>query len=158
MRRKANTAIYKSKKLNTNPEFFIRVFQNRLHRTPNEYIEEKIKTGSKIDDIRYLFNVVAAEISLQNSCKHFDFDYFYSRRRYYNKGNPQNAPTKISTRPKNAGKLWSKEEEQLLIKMYESTTTKQEMCDRFERTERGLAARLVRLGIIEEREVFYKRK
>ena len=157
MRRKANTAIYKSKKLNTNPEFFIRVFQNRLHRTPNEYIEEKIKTGSKIDDIRYLFNVVAAEISLQNSCKYFDFDYFYNRSNKQIK-TPQSNFHKSATRPQNAGTKWSAEDEQLLVKMYNNGATKREMCDRFKRTETGLAARLVRLGIIEERKVFYKRK
>ena len=143
---------------NNDVEFFVKVFQNRLHRTPDEYIDEKLATGSKLDAVKYLFDIQAAAISQSNNCGYFDFDYFYSRRNYCNKGNPQNAPTKISTRPKNAGKLWSKEEEQLLIKMYQSTATKQEMCDRFGRTERGLAARLVRLGIIEEREIFYKRK
>ena len=154
MRYKASKSSYQ----NNGVDFFVKAFQNRLHRTPYEYIDEKIATGSKIDDIRYLFNVVSAEISLQNSCEYFDFDYFYSRRNYYHKGNPHNAPTKISNRPKNAGKLWSKEDERLLIKMYESGAAKRAMSDRFGRTENGLAARLVRLGIIEGREVFYNRK
>lgn len=56
--------------------------------------------------------------------------------------------------PKNAGAKWTEEEEQLLVKMYNSGATKKEMCDRFKRTENGLAARLVRLGVISERDIF----
>ena len=142
---------------NNGVDFFSKVFQNRLHRTPNEYIEEKIKTGSKIDDIRYLFNVVAAEISLQNSCKYFDFDYFYNRSNKQIK-TPQSNFHKSATRPQNAGAKWSAEDEQLLVKMYNNGATKREMCDRFKRTETGLAARLVHLGIIKDRDVFRNRK
>ena len=60
--------------------------------------------------------------------------------------------------PKNAGAKWSAEEEQLLVKMYNSGATKREMCDRFKRTETGLAARLVHLGVISDRDVFRSRK
>ena len=63
---------------NTNPHFFITAFKQRLDCTPCEYINAKLKTGSKIDDVQYLFNIIAAEISTQNNCKFFDFDYFYS--------------------------------------------------------------------------------
>ena len=37
----------KNKTQNTSPAFFVKAFQNRLHRTPNEYIDEKLATGSK---------------------------------------------------------------------------------------------------------------
>ena len=60
--------------------------------------------------------------------------------------------------PENAGKAWTMEEEQLLIKMYNSGVSKKEMCDAFKRTEVALAARLVHLGIIESRDVFRGRK
>lgn len=140
---------------NTNPQFFITAFQKRLGRTPNEYINEKLKTGSDFDAIKYLFNIVAAEISNQNNCKFFDFDYFY-------KSNTSPQPKAYgfhkTKRPENAGKAWTVEEEQLLIKMYNSGASKKEMCDAFKRTEVALAARLARLGTIESRDAFRGRK
>lgn len=132
---------------------FIKAFQERLHRTPDEYIDEKLATGSKFADIRYLFNIVAAQISQQNNCRFFDFDYFYNRSNKQIK-TPQSNSHKSVTRPQNAGKLWTAEEEQLLIKLYNSGATKAEMCERFGRTENGLAARLVRLGIIKDQDIF----
>ena len=60
--------------------------------------------------------------------------------------------------PKNAGAKWSAEEEQLLVKMYKNGATKKEMRGTFSRTENALAARLVHLGIIKDRDVFRSRK
>lgn len=137
---------------NNNPNFFVEAFKKRLGRTPDEYINEKINTGSQIDAIKYLFNVVAAEISNQNNCNFFDFDHFY------NNNVPHTASDRVVKRPENAGKAWSAEEEQLLIKMYNNNSTKKEMCDTFKRTENGLAARLVHLGIIKDRDEFRGRK
>ena len=147
----------KSMKTNKAPQekdikIFIMAFERRLGRNPFEYINEKIKNGSQINDIKYLFDVISAEISIQNKCKSIDFDYFYKTDK----------PCKVAQNPKkekleNSGKYWTTEEEQLLIKMYNSNATKKEMCDTFKRTENGLAARLVHLGIIDNREVFRNR-
>ena len=126
-------------------------FKKRLGRTPNDYINEKIKTGSQLDAVKYLFNIVAAEISNQNNCKFFDFDYFYKSN---TSPQPRAYNFQKTKRPENAGKAWTVEEEQLLIKMYNSGVSKKEMCDAFKRTEVALAARLVHLGIIENRDVF----
>lgn len=82
---------------NNNPNFFVEAFKKRLGRTPTEYINEKIKTGSQIDAIKYLFNVVAAEISNQNNCNFFDFDHFY------NNNVPHTASDRVVKRPENAG-------------------------------------------------------
>ena len=142
---------------NLNPQFFVDAFKKRLNRTPSEYINEKIKTGSRLDDIKYLFNVVAAEISNQNNCKFFDFDYFYKPNITNNPQTKSNHFQKVK-RPENAGKYWTTEEEQLLIEMYNTNTSKKEMCDIFKRTEVALAARLVHLGIIDNRDVFIGRK
>jgi hypothetical protein len=60
--------------------------------------------------------------------------------------------------PENAGKAWCAEEEQLLIEMYKSNASKKEMCYTLKRTESSLAARLVRLGITENRDMFRYRK
>ena len=59
--------------------------------------------------------------------------------------------------PANAGKPWSKEDEALLIDLYSSGTTKKDICNTLQRTVTGIAARLVRLGIIDNRETFRDR-
>ncbi len=133
-------------------------FKERLGRTPYEYIYKKIDTGSQIDDIRYLFNIIAAEISQKNNCRYFAFDYFYRDITTEYKPITKSLNSHTTKRPENAGKFWSADEEQLLVKMYNNNATKKEMCDAFKRTENGLAARLVKLGVIEDREVFRKRK
>ena len=77
---------------------------------------------------------------------------------FLNNPQPKATYSKKVDRPENAGKGWTTEEEQQLIKMYNNGYSKKEMCDTFKRTEVALAARLVRLGIIENRDVFRGRK
>lgn len=60
--------------------------------------------------------------------------------------------------PANAGKPWTKEDEDLLVSLYRSSTPKREICRALQRTESGVAARLVHLGVIEDREIFRRRK
>ena len=59
--------------------------------------------------------------------------------------------------PANAGKPWVKEDEDLLISLYRSGAPKREICKTMQRTESGVAARLVRLGIIDNRDIFRDR-
>ena len=59
--------------------------------------------------------------------------------------------------PANAGKPWAKEDEDLLVKLYHSGAAKKDICKTLQRTEAGVAARLVHLAIIENREVFRDR-
>lgn len=56
--------------------------------------------------------------------------------------------------PANAGKPWTKEDEELLVSLYHSGTLKRDICKTLQRTETGVAARLVHLGIIENRDTF----
>lgn len=56
--------------------------------------------------------------------------------------------------PVNAGKPWTKEDEDLLIHLYRSNTPKKDICQALQRTETGVAARLVHLGVIENRDIF----
>ena len=60
--------------------------------------------------------------------------------------------------PENAGKPWSKEDEKLLIELYHSGASKRDICNTLKRTSTGIAARLVRLGAIENRDIFRNRK
>ena len=60
--------------------------------------------------------------------------------------------------PANAGKPWTKEDEDLLVSLYRSSTPKREICKTLQRTESGVAARLVHLGIIDNRDIFRDKK
>jgi hypothetical protein len=60
--------------------------------------------------------------------------------------------------PANAGKPWTKEDEDLLVSLYRSGTPKREICKALQRTESGVAARLVHLGIIDNRDIFRDKK
>lgn len=57
--------------------------------------------------------------------------------------------------PENAGKPWSQEDDAVLCRMYDTGSTKKEMCAHFKRSEGGIAARLIHLGKIAEQEQFY---
>ena len=145
-----NSKSYKSAFSKNSADSFIIVFKKSLGRSPQEYIEGKIKAGSDIESVKYLFNILAAEISNKNKCRFYDFDYFYNQTSIRPM---KREPSRYNT-PTNAGKLWTKDEEQLLIKMYHENAAKKEMCEKFKRTEVALAARLVKLGAIKEREDF----
>lgn len=60
--------------------------------------------------------------------------------------------------PANAGKPWSKEDEALLVDLYRSDAPKKDICKALQRTESGVAARFVHLGIINNRDIFRDRK
>jgi hypothetical protein len=60
--------------------------------------------------------------------------------------------------PANTGKPWAKEDEDLLVSLYHSGTSKKDICNTLQRSETGVAARLVHLGVIENRDVFRRRK
>ena len=60
--------------------------------------------------------------------------------------------------PANAGKPWTKEDEDLLVSLYRSGTPKRDICKTMQRTESGVAARLVRLGEIDERDIFRQKR
>ena len=60
--------------------------------------------------------------------------------------------------PENAGKRWSEEDDQMLCKMFDAEVSKKDICKTFKRTQTGIAARLVRLGKINDRDEFKNRK
>lgn len=60
--------------------------------------------------------------------------------------------------PANTGKPWTKEDEGLLVQLYQSGVAKKDICKTLQRTTTGIAARLVRLGIIDSRDTFRDRK
>ena len=60
--------------------------------------------------------------------------------------------------PENAGKPWTKEDEAVLCRMFDAGSTKRDMCRYFKRTPGALAARLVQLGKIAQRDEFASHK
>ena len=66
--------------------------------------------------------------------------------------------TNAKCMPANAGKAWSKQDDDLLTNLYQSGTSKKDICGILQRTEAGIAARLVRLRLIDKRDVFRSRK
>ncbi|MBO7231084.1 MAG: hypothetical protein J6V20_06740 [Bacteroidaceae bacterium] len=60
--------------------------------------------------------------------------------------------------PANAGKPWTKEDEDLLVHLYQSGTAKKDICRSLQRTATGIAARLVHLGVIDNRDIFRNKK
>ena len=66
-------------------------------------------------------------------------------------GQPQKS-SKLS--PENAGKPWIKEDEEILIRMFEQGYTRKDICNYFKRSPGAIASRLVKLGKINERDEF----
>jgi hypothetical protein len=79
-------------------------------------------------------------------------------RALYTVLNSLDAKKRTKNLPANVGKPWTKEDEDLLISLYHSGTPKRDICKTLQRTESGVAARLVHLGIIENRDIFRDKK
>lgn len=56
--------------------------------------------------------------------------------------------------PENAGKPWTENDEQTLCQMFDAGNTKKELCTYFKRSQGAIAARLVRMGKIQDRDEF----
>lgn len=50
--------------------------------------------------------------------------------------------------PENAGKLWTDEDDENLVRMFDSGAARKDICDHFKRTSGAITSRLVRLGKI----------
>ena len=58
--------------------------------------------------------------------------------------------------PENAGKPWTTEDDAMLCRMYDTGSSKKELCAYFKRSAGGIAARLVRVGKITARDELKK--
>ena len=65
--------------ISSSPYVFEDAFCKRLNQTPRDWLETKIAAGSRIEDIKYLFEISAAEIARQNNCVPQPFDRYYSQ-------------------------------------------------------------------------------
>ena len=60
--------------------------------------------------------------------------------------------------PENAGKPWTKDDDEELCRIFDDGLDWEFICDHFKRTPGGIASRLVRLGKLKERDEFWKRQ
>ena len=67
-----------------------------------------------------------------------------------------NAPNENTKKApaENAGKPWTAEDDEILCRMFDTGCSTQDMCNHFQRSSGGIAARLVRIGKINSRDEF----
>ena len=65
-----------------------------------------------------------------------------------------NAPNENTKKApaENAGKPWTSEDDEILCRMFDTGCSTQDMCNHFQRSKGGIAARLVRIGKINSRD------
>lgn len=69
----------KKSSISRNPIVFETAFQKKLGQTPVDYLIGKIRGGSSISSIEYLFDILSAEIAMQNHCVCNGFAYYHSK-------------------------------------------------------------------------------
>ena len=72
----------KSKKTKTppvskNPKVFEDAFEKSLGQHPADYLIEKLRGGSSVSSIEYLFDILSADIAMKNNCTCKGFDYYH---------------------------------------------------------------------------------
>ena len=82
-----------------NVKTFDFAFQQRMGQDPTSYVACKLKSGSDLGAIRYLFDIVAAEIELKSKCKSPGFDYYYAKAMGYPPAMPVEKTPAIPTSP-----------------------------------------------------------
>ena len=58
---------------------FESAFKNRMGQDPTSYVAGKLASGSDLGAIRYLFDIIAAEVELKSKCKSPGFDFYYAK-------------------------------------------------------------------------------
>ncbi len=61
----------------TDPKIFTAAFTERLGQDPVTYLISKLKSGSDIDSIHYLFDIISAEIERKNNCLSRGFHVYF---------------------------------------------------------------------------------
>ena len=56
---------------------FEAAFAKRLGKTPAEFVQQKLHSGSKVADIRYQYEIMAVEIARQSGCRKQNFSLYY---------------------------------------------------------------------------------
>lgn len=79
MKRSGAVKKEKAPPANRNPKVFETAFEARLGQSPTDYLIGKLRSGSSVSSIEYLFDIIAAEIARKNRCFCKGFDYYYAK-------------------------------------------------------------------------------
>lgn len=60
-----------------NPKVFEDAFEKSLGQHPADYLIEKLRGGSTVSSIEYLFEILSADIAMKNHCTSKGFNYYY---------------------------------------------------------------------------------
>lgn len=63
----------------TDPKIFTAAFTDRLGQDPVTYLISKVTSGSDLDSIHYLFDIISAEIEMKNNCLSQGFDVYFQQ-------------------------------------------------------------------------------
>ena len=58
---------------------FETAFKNRVGQDPTSYVASKLSSGSDLGAIRYLFDIIAAEVEVKSKRKSPGFDFYYKK-------------------------------------------------------------------------------
>lgn len=58
---------------------FETAFKNRVGQDPTSYVASKLASGSDLSAIRYLFDIIAAEVEVKSKRKSPGFDFYYKK-------------------------------------------------------------------------------
>lgn len=81
---------------------FETAFKDRVGQDPTSYVASKLTSGSDLSAIRYLFDIIAAEVELKSKRKSPGFDFYYKKAlgkqpmKTVEAANTQFRPTKTS--------------------------------------------------------------
>lgn len=67
----------KSPPINKNPKVFEDAFRARLDLSPVDFIAEQVSAGSDVSAVRYLYDIMSAEIARKSNCICVGFDKYY---------------------------------------------------------------------------------
>ena len=142
--------------IRTSPKVFEDAYLRRIGQTPVEWIQAKVRSGTALDTIKYLFEINAAAIAERNHCVAQTFERYYAR--YLREKDPEEnivyeqRHNTVSTGeqqcPANAGKKWTKEDEMKLCQLYDYGCDIHTIAAYFQRTENAIVERLIRSGKI----------
>ncbi len=136
-------------------ESYIHMLDLKLNEELTEYQESK-----SMDELADLIEVIAA-VAKARGCSWEELLRIRNQKRGKRGGfekriflmEVSDTPTKKANAnlPENSGKPWTAELDQQLCNMFDCGASVKEMCEQFIRSRGGIAARLVRLGKIENR-------
>ena len=146
--------------ISTSPKVFEDAYSRRIGQNPVEWIRAKVKSGTALDTIKYLFEINAAAIADRNHCMVQSFEKYYLQYLKEKKSDksviieqqPKTASFVEQRRPANAGKKWTQEDEIMLCQLFDYGCDIRTIAAHFQRTEKAIIERLIRLAKIPNEE------